>query len=133
MVRLIKSAYNFDTTKDELVQLERQVITLLDWDLLIMTPIFFLERFQRIFGVEQEKTDSSDARVGNLARKLLRCMLLSSTYLRFKPSQVAAAALILSININGSECSKLMGAPTVLHNLKDKAFYGLQEGSASSP
>ena len=125
MVRLIKSAYNFDTTKDELVHLECQVITLLDWDLLIMTPIFFLERFQRIFGVEQEKTDISDARVGNLARKLLRCMLLSSTYLRFKPSQVAAAALILSININGSECSKLMGAPTVLHNLKDKAFYGL--------
>ena len=107
MVRLIKSAYNFDTTKDELVQLERQVITLLDWDLLIMTPIFFLERFQRIFGVEQEKTDSSDARVGNLARKLLRCMLLSSTYLRFKPSQVAAAALILSINIIRS--TKILG------------------------
>lgn len=50
-------------------------------------------------------------------------MLLSSSYLAFKPSQVAAAALILSININGSECSQLMGAPTVLQNLHKKAFY----------
>ena len=79
-----------------------------------MTPIFFLERFQRIFGVDQELTDSDDTRVGNLARKMLRCMLLSSTYLRFKPSQVAAAALLLSININSSECAQLMGAPSVL-------------------
>ena len=90
-----------------------------------MTPIFFLERFQRIFGVDQELTDSDDTRVGNLARKMLRCMLLSSTYLRFKPSQVAAAALLLSININSSVCAQLMGAPSVLDSniLQAKAFY----------
>lgn len=45
MVRLIKSEYDFDTTKEELIYLERMVITLLDWDLHILTPIFFLERF----------------------------------------------------------------------------------------
>lgn len=70
-----------------------------------MTPIFFLERFQRIFGVDQEAIDLNDQRVANLARKMLRCMLLSSIYLRFKPSQVAAVALVLSININSSECA----------------------------
>ena len=45
MVRLIKNEYNFETSKEELVQLEQSVITLLDWDLHIETPIFFLERF----------------------------------------------------------------------------------------
>ena len=65
----------------------------------------------------------NDARVGNLARKMLRCMLLSSTYLRFKPSQVAASALILSLNINSSNVSIRMGAPSVLQNLAEKAFY----------
>ena len=31
--------------------METQVIMLLDWDLLIVGPIFFLERYERIFGV----------------------------------------------------------------------------------
>lgn len=123
MVRLIKSEHDFDTTKEELITLEQMVITLLDWDLQIVTPIFFLERYQRIFGVDREASDPSDARVVNLARKMLRYMLLSSVYLRFKPSQVAAAALILSININSSHCSQLMGAPCVLQRLEEKAFY----------
>ena len=51
MVHLIKTEYNFETSKEELVQLERSVITLLDWGLHIETPIFFLERYQRLFGV----------------------------------------------------------------------------------
>ena len=50
-------------------------------------------------------------------------MLLSSHYLRFKPSQVAASALILSLNINSSNVSIRMGAPSVLSNLAEKAFY----------
>jgi len=129
MVRLIKSQYNFDITKEELVQLERQIVRLLDWELVFISPCFFLERFQRIFGVDREKSDSNDARVGNLARKMLRCMLLSSTYLHFKPSQVAAAALLLSMNINGSECAQLMGAPNVLHDLHEKSvFYAENNG-----
>ena len=52
MVHLIKTEYNFETSKEELVQLERSVITLLDWGLHIETPIFFLERYQRLFGVD---------------------------------------------------------------------------------
>ena len=86
MVRLIKTQYNFDTSREELVQLEHMIITLLDWDLHIVTPIFFLERFQRIFGVDRERTDLNDARVCQFARKMMRCMLLCSAYLRYKPS-----------------------------------------------
>lgn len=86
MVRLVAKEWNFSTTKEELVDLETSVIKLLDWDLFIPGPLFFLERYQRIFGVDQENTDSDSARVGNLARKMMRCMLLSSNYLRFKPS-----------------------------------------------
>ena len=86
MVRLVAKEWNFSTTKEELVDLETSVIKLLDWDLFIPGPLFFLERYQRIFGVDQEHVDSDAARVGNLARKMMRCMLLSSNYLRFKPS-----------------------------------------------
>lgn len=45
MVRLIKSQYNFDITKEELIQLEGQIVRVLDWDLHFATPCFFLERF----------------------------------------------------------------------------------------
>ena len=42
MVRLVANEWNFTTTKEELVQLERQVITLLDFDLQFQGPLFFL-------------------------------------------------------------------------------------------
>lgn len=105
MVRLVASEWNFETTKEEIIEMESQVIRLLDWDLSMVGPIFFLERYQRIFGVESERIDPDAARVGGLARKIIRCLLLSSQFLRFKPSQVAAAAVMLSININGSPCA----------------------------
>ena len=88
-----------------MIETESQVIRMLDWDLHMVGPIFFLERYQRIFGVENERNDPEATRVGGLARKIIRCLLLSSNYLRFKPSQIAAAALVLSININGSHCA----------------------------
>ena len=50
-------------------------------------------------------------------------MLLSSSFLRFKPSSVAAAALMLSININCSPSAQLMGAPDVLGNQYAKSFF----------
>ena len=86
MVRLVKSEWNFETTKEEIIEMESQVINLLDFDLQAVGPIFFLERYQRIMGVESEKSDQDSARVGCLARKIIRCLLLSSNYLRFKPS-----------------------------------------------
>ena len=48
-----------------------------------------------VFGVHQERINTEDARVGTLAKKLIRCLLMSVSYLRFKPSQIAAAALML--------------------------------------
>ena len=52
MVTLVKNEWDFSLDKEELVQLERQVMIVLNGDLLSITPIFFLERFQRIFGVD---------------------------------------------------------------------------------
>ena len=57
MIRLVNKEWNFSTTKEELVALEASVIKLLDWDLLIPGPLFFLERYQRIFGLDMERAD----------------------------------------------------------------------------
>lgn len=45
MVRLVASEWNFETTKEEIVEMESQVIKTLDWDLHMLGPIFFLERY----------------------------------------------------------------------------------------
>ena len=52
MVRLVDKEWDYATNKEELIALETDVIRRLDWDLLIPSPIFFLERFQRIFGLD---------------------------------------------------------------------------------
>lgn len=61
-----------------------------------------MERYQRLLGVDLEHNDADAAAVANLARKVSRCMLLSSNYLKFKPSQMAAASLLLSMQIVSS-------------------------------
>ena len=73
--------------------------------------------------MENEKADPDAARVGGLARKIIRCLLLSSNYLQYKPSQMASAALMLSININGSPCAQLMGTNSTLYFLKERGHY----------
>ena len=45
MVRLVASEWNFETSKEEIIEMETQVIKLLDWDLNMVGPIFFLERY----------------------------------------------------------------------------------------
>ena len=124
MVTLVQNEWNFQVEKAELVELERQVLTVLNGDLLTATPIFFLERFQRIFGVDQEKQDASDALVGDLARKFIKSMQLRSIYLNFTPSQIAAAALMLSMNICSSPfCCRLVGVEQPFLDLDKKGWF----------
>ena len=52
MVRLVQQQWSFTTSKEELIEMESSIIYLLDWNLLFQGPIFFLERFQRILGVD---------------------------------------------------------------------------------
>lgn len=86
-------------------------------------PIIFLERYQRIFGLDQEEDDEECGVVGELARTLIRCMVSHSTYLRFKSSQIAACALILSINICQSDVATKIGCPKKLSNLYARSFF----------
>jgi len=86
MVRLVLKEWNFSTTREELVDLETSIIRLLDMDLITPGPLFFMDRYQRVFGLDQERSDATAGRVANVARKMIRCMLLSSSFLKFKPS-----------------------------------------------
>ena len=80
--------------------LEERIIKTLDYDMHYTCPIMFLERYQRIFGLDQEIFDEDSFKIGDLARRFIRIMVAHSAFLRFKVSQIGAAALMLAINVH---------------------------------
>jgi hypothetical protein len=52
MVRLVKSKWGVETSRDELINLEKNVIETLDFDLVYTGPIPFLERYLRVFNLD---------------------------------------------------------------------------------
>jgi len=109
MVRLVAAEWKVTMTKAELMNLESEMIRLLDFDLHYTSPIPLLERFQRIYGMDQVQRDREAYAINFLARNFCRSLLRSPSYLSLKPSQVAAAALLLAINLSSSDLAPLIG------------------------
>ena len=111
MVRLVQKEWGIETTRESFVKLEEQIIHLLDFSFLKTGPLFYLERYLRLMNLDGERDgDQEAASVARIARQLLRCILLSSSFLRYSSSQVAATALLFSIAICQSASATVMGA-----------------------
>ena len=52
MTRLLREQYDMTRKKQDLIDLEERIIRKLDFSLRDVSPIFFLERFFRIFGID---------------------------------------------------------------------------------
>ena len=57
MVHFINTNWSVTLVYKELIQLEHEIIVKLDFDLHFTSPIPFLERFQRIFNLDQVSRD----------------------------------------------------------------------------
>lgn len=95
---------------------------MLDFDLHYCGPLAFLERFQRIFNLDQVKKDKEAFAINYFSRNFIRCILRQKEYLSLKPSQVAAAALILAINISTSDLAPKLGIQK-MHDLNLKSLF----------
>ena len=91
----------------ELINLERQVLLELDFELQSETSLTFMERYIQLFYLDQglfpnEKSIRMTAseEVCSLARNLCRLSLRYTPFLVIKPSRLAAACLLLALNIN---------------------------------
>ena len=58
MIRIVKEKGLKILEKKKLVELEEQIIKTLDFDLRNVSSIHFLERFLRLFGLDQEDKDN---------------------------------------------------------------------------
>ena len=103
--------------------MEESVIGMLDFDLQYIGPMPFLERFQRIYNLDLVKREQEAFALDYLARNFCRSMLRSRQYLNFKPSQMAAASLILAINLSMSDLAPKVGLQKIIQDLNLKSLF----------
>ena len=79
--------HQLDIQKDAILELEIDILLTLDFEVRFVPAHRFLERYQRLFELDSEKTEKLSRTVGIRARNFLRYMLLSAKFTSFRPSQ----------------------------------------------
>lgn len=69
----------------------------------------FLERYQRLLGIDDEKGSHDFKQVGFTARQFCKYMQRFAQFLEYKPSQIAAAAIVLAVRLNVSPVGPSVG------------------------
>ena len=77
-------------TKSQVLAMEKEILAALDYNITAPSAYRFMERFRKL------NVSTNDNEVFFYAQFILEISLLEASFLRFKPSQLAAAALILS-------------------------------------
>lgn len=103
MIERLPSLLRKQVTRQQLICLEESIIRALDFDLQNDGPLPFLERFQRVLGIDIESSSGLYFKIGFSARKLLRHMMHKATFLSYRPSQIAATAILVAIDLNKAE------------------------------
>jgi len=109
MINLLSEEQKKVVNKSELIRMERMVLRELEFSMHRAGPIPFLERFQRLLDLDQEKTDKAAKQVGFCARQFLKFTTMKSEYLDMRPSLIAAASLNLSINLSMTSAAEKVG------------------------
>lgn len=108
MIDKLPSMLRKQVSREQLVRLEMKILQTLDFDLQWHSPLSFLERYQRVLQLDMEKTNTLNLKIGYSARKLLRHMMHKSQFLAYRPSQIAATAILVAIDLNKQEVEKEM-------------------------
>ena len=95
--------------KQQIVDLEEKILRALNFELLYVSPITFLGRFLRIFGLDDEKENKNAKQITNLSKQFCIFMQQESFFLDYMPSQIAAASLLFSVNISLSDVAPILG------------------------
>ena len=75
-------------SKEEILEMERKMLSTLDFDIQTVSPWVFLQRYCKVA--------KSDSLHSNLARYLIELTLIHSRMLKYSSSNIAASALYLT-------------------------------------
>ena len=109
MLALLPSEEQRRISKKHLIDLEEQILNALQFSLHFAGPMPFLERYQRLLGIDGEKGDHDLKQVGFTARQFCKYMQRFAQFLEYKPSQIAAAAIVLAMRLNVSPVGPSVG------------------------
>lgn len=91
MIKLLTKEEQEVVDKEGVIFLEQKILTALEFDFNFPSSLTFLERFLRIAELQ------SDPSVTSVAEDLLKVAVSKIIFLNFRPSLVAASALVLSL------------------------------------
>ena len=92
-------------TQDALLELESRIVHEVDFTRLSTSPVPLVESFAQLYGL-RDSTIANVMQVKMLAIQYCKFMFRGSCFLELKPTQIAAASLMLAINISQSILSK---------------------------
>ena len=93
MINLLTDEEKQYVTKKSLIDLEAQILIKLGFDFNFQGPVQSMERFSRLLGYQTNST------VNDMAYQICKFQLNDVSFLDYRPSEIAAASVILSINI----------------------------------
>ena len=97
-----------DSCKQQIIDLEFQVVEYLEFDLQIQTPIVFLGRFL-ILLLQKQKSAAQCKSIESTATQLCKFATYQADMLNYRPSHIAAAACVLTLNIFASDALSSIG------------------------
>ena len=85
MIELMEEKNSVQLVHAEIIECEEDIIRTLDFSLRRVSPIFFLERYQRLFGLSKLSNEAS-RQVMSLSEQYCKFMQRESCFLRYRPS-----------------------------------------------
>jgi len=93
MINLLTDDEKKNVSKAQLIELEADILTRMGFDFNFPSPIQTMERFLRVLDYDLNKT------VYEMSYQICKFQLNDAQFLPFRPSQIAACSVIISINI----------------------------------
>ena len=109
LIRTMNDLHKANVQKRDLLRLEEKILIALEFSCHHISPIPFLERYFRIFGIDNGIKDRQAHQLRTYARQYCRFMQREPCFLNFRPSQIAAASLMFAINISQSDIANEIG------------------------
>lgn len=86
MINLLPENQRGSINKQDLIELEKKIVFALEFEFHFSSPIVLLERYQRLFSVDQED-DRNNKQISHTARQFCKYMQRNAEFLEFTPSQ----------------------------------------------
>lgn len=108
MISLLNDSEKKQITKQDLVHIESDILLRFGFDFNFPGPIDSMQRYLRLVSYDTNKS------VWAICEQLSRFQLNYSVFLKYKPSQIAACVVILSINLakKNDQTKELQGSST---------------------